>query len=315
MRIRNKIAAVILFAVLIVGISGCTGTGPAQTNNTTSGYPMTVIDDYGRPITITSAPEKIISLTPVNTEILFALGLGDKVVGVTDYCNYPPEARNKTKVSDIVNVNAERVAMADPDVVFAGSLTKKEVAEQLESMGYKVIANDPRNASDVKDCIMLMGNVTGATENATRLVNDIDRRVTAVTDITSKMNESDKPKVLLVLSVEPSVYVAGSNCYGDDLITLAGGRNAGESVIDYGVMSTESIVDEDPDIIIVAVDEWSKPAYESLKNGSLPWMKSLSAVKNGKVYALDSDTISRAGPRLPDAVDMMARAIHPELFK
>jgi iron complex transport system substrate-binding protein len=314
MGIKKQIAIVALLIILITAMSGCTDTGNNTSNTTSSKYPLNITDDYGRIITINKAPERIVSLTPVNTEILFALGLGDKVVGVTDYCNYPEEAKNKTKVGDIVNVNPEQVAAVNPDIIFAGSLTKKETAEKLDAMGYKTIAHDPRNQSGIRNSIMLIAKACGAEDNATRLLASMDARAKKITDVTSSLDESKKPKVLVVVWHDP-IYVAGSNCYGDDIVKLAGGINAASEVNDYGVMNTEAIIKANPDVIIVTIGEGMEVPYDYFKNASEPWMKDISAIKNGRVYKIDSDTISRAGPRFPYALEAMAKAIHPNLFK
>ncbi|MCD1296349.1 ABC transporter substrate-binding protein [Methanocella sp. CWC-04] len=313
MDLKKQIAIVALLVILITAMCGCTQTNDTSSNTTSAKYPMEITDDYGRVTTITKAPEKIVSLTPANTEILFALGLGDKVVGNTDYCNYPEEAKSKTKVGGITNVNVEQIAALDPDVIFAGSLSKEDMVAKLDSMGYKTIAQDPRNVTGIKQTIMMIADVCDVKDNATRLIEDMDTRVAKVTDITSKMNESEKPKVLMVVWHDP-VYVAGSNCYGDDIIKLAGGINAASGIEDYGVMNTEAIIEANPDVIIVTIGEGMDVPYDYFKNATEPWLKDINAIKNGRVYGIDSDTISRAGPRLPDAVEAMAKAIYPELF-
>src|SRR5512143_142561 len=152
--VSNKNLIIIVSIALIVAalaLSGCTSPSaqPTATPAASANYPMNVTDDKDRTVVIQEMPERIVSLSPKNTEMLYALGLGDKVVGVTDYCNYPAEAANKTKVGGITNVNVEQVGALNPDVVFADSLTKKEAAEKIESMGYPVIVNDPRNVSDI----------------------------------------------------------------------------------------------------------------------------------------------------------------------
>ncbi|MDI6896670.1 ABC transporter substrate-binding protein [Methanocella conradii] len=305
----------IFLVVAILAMSGCTSpTVQPTTGPTTAKYPMSITDDKGRVVTIKKMPERIVSLSPTNTEVLFALGLGDRVIGVTDYCNYPPEALNKTKVGGITNVNVEQVAALNPDIVFAASLTKKETAERLDSMGYPVFVNDPRNLSDIDKSIMNVGRACGAEENATRLCNEINASIKAITDKTATLNDSQRPRVLMLLDTY-DFYVAGSNCYGDDLIKIAGGQNVAYKLDDYKAMSKEAVIDADPDIIIMPVDQYSQADFEKLRNGTEDWMTQLSAVRNGKVYAIASDPIFRPGPRVVDAAQDMAKIIHPELFK
>ncbi len=306
---RNILFIVSVSMVLaVLALGGCTSptvSPPASGINVT--------DDKGRVVTISGTPERIVSLSPANTELLFALGLGDKVVGVTDFCNYPPEAMSRTKVGGITNVNVEQVAALDPDVIFAASLTRKETAEKLDSMGYPVFVNDPRNISDIEKSIRNMGLVTGADDNATRLIGQINGSIKAITDKAAALDESEKPTVLMLLDTY-DFYVAGSNCYGDDLIKLTGGKNVAGELNDYATMSKEAIIKADPDIIVMPVDQYSQADFENLRNGTDDWMKQLSAVKSGKVYAVASDPIFRPGPRVVEAARAMAKIVHPELF-
>jgi iron complex transport system substrate-binding protein len=299
------VSMLMVLAVLV--LCGCTSPSPGPTAG------VNVTDDKGRAVAINKTPERIVSLSPTNTELLFALGLGDRVVGDTDYCNYPPEALNRTKVGGITNVNVEQVAALNPDVIFAASLTKKETAEKLDSMGYPVFVNDPRNVSDIERSIMNMGRVCGAEDNATRLIGQINASIGAITDKTSALNESQEPGVLMLLDTH-DFYVAGSNCYGDDLIKIAGGRNVAGELNDYATLSKEAIIEADPDIIIMPVDQYSLADFENLRNGTDDWMRQLSAVKGGKVYAVASDPIFRPGPRVVEAARAMAKIVHPELF-
>jgi iron complex transport system substrate-binding protein len=312
---RNLLIIVSIAAIVAaLVLSGCTSPSVQPTPTPTAAkYPMNVTDDKGRAVTVKTLPERIVSLSPKNTEMLFALGLGDKVVGVTDYCNYPAEAANRTKVGGITNVNVEQVAALNPDAVFADSLTKKEAAEKLEAMGYPVIVNDPRNVSDITNSILRAGRACGVEDNASRLAADIDSSIKAITDKTSGLNESQRPKVLMLLDTY-DFYVAGSNCYGNDLILLTGGQNVAYELNDYKSMSKEAVIEADPDIIIMPVDAYSQADFEKLRNGTDDWMRQLTAVKNGKVYAVASDPIFRPGPRVVDAAQAMAKIIHPELF-
>jgi iron complex transport system substrate-binding protein len=312
---RNLLIIVSIAAIVAaLVLSGCTSPSVQPTPTPTAAkYPMNVTDDKGRAVTVKTLPERIVSLSPKNTEMLFALGLGDKVVGVTDYCNYPAEAANRTKVGGITNVNVEQVAALNPNVVFADSLTKKEAAEKLEAMGYPVIVNDPRNVSDITNSILRAGRACGVEDNASRLAADIDSSIKAITDKTSGLNESQRPKVLMLLDTY-DFYVAGSNCYGNDLILLTGGQNVAYELNDYKSMSKEAVIKADPDIIIMPVDAYSQADFEKLRNGTDDWMRQLTAVKNGKVYAVASDPIFRPGPRVVDAAQAMAKIIHPELF-
>lgn len=316
----KHIAAVATLIVLIVAMSGCTTSTPVATPTTTpaSQFPMNVTDSFGRTATITKAPERIISLSPANTEILFDLGLGSKIVGNTDYCDYPAEAKNITHVAGYSTFNYEMITAASPDVIFSEDINEEGV-KKLGELGFPVIALKNHNLTAIRQNILLIGKATGSDANATAMVASLDSRINNISSKTSTLNESQRPTVLLLAGyvADQPMYVYGKNTYGDELITLAGGRNAAGNVTDYEVMTSEAIIAEDPDFIIVPVDGvMTTPAdYENLKNGNVTWMKDLKAIKNGHVYLVDGNLMMRPGPRLADAGLLIATAVHPELFK
>ncbi len=307
--------ASIAVVLAVLALSGCTSPSVQPTPApVTAKYPMNITDDYGRTATIGQEPQRIVSLSSENTEILFALGLGDRIVGDNDYDNYPAAAANKTHVGGLTNVNVEGVAALDPDVVFANTLNPKDTVNTLDSLGYEVVVNNITNVQGIDDAILRIGNICNASDNATKLVSAIDANLSGITNKTGALNASQKPKVLMLVDID-YLYVAGSNTYGNDLIQIAGGINAASGIDDYKVMSKEAIMEADPDIIIVPVDRYSQAAYDGLINGrNQSWMKDMKAVKNGRVYAINADIISRQGPRVVDGAAAMAKDIHPKLF-
>lgn len=316
MQHKKTIAIVTFLIIAMLALSGCTSPATTTNNTTTSKFPMTVTDDFNRQTVIEKAPERIVSLSPSITEVLFALGLGDKVVGDTDYCYYPEAAKNKTKVSSVTGVNPEKIIELDPDVTFATSLTGKDTVNLLADRGLDVVVYYPENISEIYMNIRDIGNVTGTQDNASKLIADMNKRVDAVTTKVGSVNDSDKPKVLLVVWYDDQTgfYVAGSDCFGDEVIKLAGGRNAAAGVKGYGVMSTEAIIEADPDVIIVTIGEGMDAPYVSIKNTSISWLKDIKAVKNGKVYPIDTDIVSRHGPRIVEGVEATAKLLYPQLF-
>ena len=259
----------IFLLTAVVALSGCTSqqaTNTTASPTTAAQYPMTVTDDYGRNITIPAEPQHIISLSSENTEILFALGLGDRVVADNDYDDYPADAVNKTKVGGLTNINIEKVTSLNPDVVFANTLNPKDSVLKLDSLGLKVVVNNITNVQGIDNAILRIGKVCNASDNATKLVNSIDTQLKNVTDKTSALNDSQKPKVLMLVDID-YLYVAGSNSYGDDLIKMAGGQNVAANVSDYDVMSKEAILEADPDIIIVPVDQYSQATFDGMMKG------------------------------------------------
>lgn len=308
----------IFLLAAVVALSGC--TSPQATNVTvtptvaTAQYPLTVSDDYGRNITVPAEPQRIISLSSENTEILFALGLGDRVVADNDYDDYPAEAVNKTKVGGFTNINIEKIASLSPDVVFGNTLNPRDSILKLDSLGIKTVVNNISDVQGIDTAILRIGKVCNVSDNATKLVNSIDTQLKNVTDKTSALNDSQKPKVLMLVDID-YLYVAGSGSYGNELIKMAGGQNVATNVSNYDVMSKEAILEADPDIIIVPVDQYSQGAFDGFMKGSnQSWMQGVKAMKNGKVYAINADIISRQSPRVVDGVQAMAKDIHPELF-
>jgi len=328
---RNRNLAIIITIAMIIAvlsISGCTSSSPqaspaasASASPTTaqSGYPMNITDNFGRVITISHMPQRIVSLSPANTEMLFDLGVGDKIVGGTEYDDYPPAAENITHVGGFSTVDYEMVANVSPDVIFAEDTISNDSVNEMESMGFPVILLDNSNMSMIENNIKLMGEVTGTESNATALVNNINAQMSNISAKTAGLNASQKPSVLLLAGYVSgeSIYVFGSGTYGDDLINLVGGTNAAANITSYGVMSPEAIIAANPDYIIDPVGNTMGDinSFESLKNGSVTWMQGLTAYKEGHIIMVNANVMERPGPRLPQAALEIAQAIHPELFQ
>jgi len=314
--IKHRDLTIILSICIVaamLALCGCTTTSPQS-----SSAPINVTDNFGRVITLSHMPERIVSLSPANTEILFAIGAGDKLVGGTDYDDYPAEAKNLTHVSGFSGVSYEKIGNVSPDVIIAEDMTSQDAVSKLENMGYPVIVLKNSNMTSIENNILLMGNVTGTEDNATAIVKSIDSRTAAITSKTAGLNDSQRPSVLLLAGYVPgeSIYVYGSGTYGADLITQAGGTNAAANISDFKVMSSEAIASADPDYIIVPVDGimTTNDSFNQFKNGSLAWVTSMKAYKSGHIIMVDGNLMGRPGPRLPDAGMDIARAIHPELF-
>ncbi len=300
---KVKITAVV---VLVAALSVCilAATKPSGHISQPS---TTITDDLGRAVTISKTAERIVSLAPSNTEILFALGLGDKVVGVTEYCDYPPEATQKEKVGGFSTVNVEKVVSLNPDLVLATGGEQEGFVTQLEGLGITVVALYPDNLDGILHDITLVGDIAGAKEVADTLTENLRRRIENITNV---VENAGKPKVFYLVWDEPLMTVGrGRGTFPDDLITLAGGTNLGAAASgDWPAYSLEMLVAEDPDVIVLAHGK----SAESM--GTLSGWSSLTAVQRGRVYQIDSNISSRAGPRIVDALENMARYIHPELF-
>jgi iron complex transport system substrate-binding protein len=289
-------------------IAGCTqqSTEPKDTK-------IEVIDQLGRVVTLEKAPQRIISLSPANTEILYALGLGDRVVARTDYCNYPLEVTDKPSVGGFSDPNLEKIVSFTPDLVLASNIHEKLIIPQLEEKGIKVLALDPKTIDEVLAALDLVGRVTEEQNKSSELVKSLQKRIKAVTDVTDKLTTEERLKVLYLVWHDP-LYVAGSNTFHDELIKKAGGVNI---VADEGYpsISLETIITSNPDVILAGVgmgEGMDAPLIFAQQEARL---RDVAARENGCIYGVNSDIVDRAGPRIVDALEKFALSIHPELFK
>ncbi len=297
-----------------------TGTAtPTQTpipvSTVDSSRIVTITDDFGETVTIRGTPTRIVSLAPSNTEILFALGLDDRVVGVTDYCNYPPEALDKPKVGGYSTVNIEKVIAAEPDLVLASFGNTEDVVTHLQAMGMTVVSLNPLTVNDVLRDVELVGEATGQTAQAAALVNELSSRIHAVTEKTEGLTE--KPTAAHVVWYDP-LWVSGNGTFQNEVIEMAGGTNAFASVNEWAIVGLEEFLTTDPDYIFVSSGTgMGDTGYDIIYNYFMnePRMQRLSAVKNGHVYVIDADIISRGSPRIVDALEEVAQDLHPELFE
>lgn len=279
-------------------------------------FPLTVIDSSGKEVTIPKEPKTIVSLAPSNTEILFALGLGNKVIGVTTYCNYPPEAQDRIKIGGWTTVNIEKVVELKPDLVLGTSQLQKAGAfvEELKRLGLTVIALNADNIEDVLENIKLVGKVTGQRKTAEELTRKLEQRIKAVTDKTKDLPDSQRPRVFHEAEYDP-LKTTGPRTFMHDLIHLAGGVNiASDALTKYPVYNLEILIERNPEVIILSLGMGSIDASVEGVKSRQTW-QIIDAVKNNRVYGINADIIARAGPRIADALEEIARYIHPELFE
>jgi iron complex transport system substrate-binding protein len=281
-----------------------------------------LVDDHGYVTSLTAYPNKIVSLAPSCTEILFALNLGDKVVAVTDYDNYPynftawVKAGNMTSVGAFDKPNIEVIASLAPDLILATAGVQGESIDTLRNLGYKVLVLDPANIGSVFQDIELVGKAAGKNAEASSLVNNLNSRINAVV---SKVANASKPKVYYEVWYDPtSLWSAGAKAWQNELIEKAGGVNIfADQQLDYFQSSSEAVIERNPDVIVLPAAGMGTgpPFWGSLDDvKARPGWNSLSAVHNDRLYQMDSDILSRAGPRVADAVETLAKFFHPELF-
>jgi len=276
--------------------------------------PGDLVDDLGRTITIDRIPQRIISLAPSNTEILFALGLGDRVIGLTEYCNYPEAATTKPEVGGFSTVDIEKVVSLEPDLVLATRIHGKTVIPALEELGLTVLALAPTSIDGVLSSITLIGEITGQHRQASQLVNDLRTRIKTVASKTRKLAPNQRPRVLYLTWHDP-LMTAGTETLANDLIDKAGGQNIAYDISGDRAIDLETVVHRDPQVIIASVGMGT--------GEDLPWqyvktesrLEDTQALVDKRVYKIDGDIIHRPGPRIADALELMAQFIHPEIFE
>ena len=272
-----------------------------------------LVDDEKREVTVPADPQRIVSLGSPITEILFALDLGDRVVATDDYSTYPEEAAALPKVgAPWPGFNAETILDREPDLILSSAGT---IVQQLEPYGVPVFVVQPTDIQGILDDIREIGEITGKEKQARDLVNSLQARVDAVTARTDGLAAGDRPSVFYeVDATDPTrPYTAGSGTFQDELISLAGGTNVAGGASSWYQISVEESVDADPDLVVLE-DYPYGVSVESVGARSPAWA-GLSAVKDGKVYAIENpDLTSRYGPRIVDGLEMLARIIQPGLF-
>jgi iron complex transport system substrate-binding protein len=271
----------------------------------------TFTDEVGRKVEVAGVPQRIISVAPSITETLFALGLGDRVVGVSSYCKYPPEALKKEKIGGYVNPSLEKIVALKPDLVVAiaeGDL--RAFVDKLAGLKIPVFIVNPADVSGVLTSIRNIGNVTSSSPAARKLTRTMEERIRAVQ---ARIQGRPRTRVLQVLSLDPLLSV-GKGTFVDDLIRLAGGRNIAEDAGGkYPRLSMEEVLAQNPEVILLAA--MNSPDLMAEERRYWQRWKTLSAVRNGRIRAVDSDLILRPSPRIVDGLEEIARAIHPEAFQ
>jgi iron complex transport system substrate-binding protein len=266
-------------------------------------------DALGREITLAGAPKRIIPLAPSLTEILYFLGLGDNVAGVTEYSYYPPAAREKPIVGSYVDPNIEKIISLSPDLVIGtkdGNLPNSVYL--LEQARIPVYVVNPRNVRDSLSSIDEIGSLCGVSDKAHQLVEKLNRRLEAVE---AAVASRERPLVFMQINSSP-IMTVNKNTFLNDLITLAGGTNMTfDEPITYPRISIEEVIRKKPDIIIISTME-TGGEFEKARDEWMKW-KSIPAVKNNRVYLIDSDIINRPSQRIIDGLEAMARLIHPEI--
>ena len=268
-----------------------------------------VTDETGRNVTISGTPERIVSLAPGITEILFALNLDDRIVGVTRFCDWPEKARQKTSVGGFTNPSLEKIVSLRPDLILAtADGNRPETVRQLEKIGMVVYVTNPGDTAGILQSIIHVGAVTGRQEAAKMLVARLQSRLDAVR---VQIQNKKRLRVFFQIGMEP-VITAGRETLIHDIIQRAGGMNiAGEDAARYPRYSAEGVMAGAPDVLLFA-----PMANDSeFKKVKRYWERypGIPAVKNKRIYPIKTDLIGRASPRIVDAIEQTAKILHPEI--
>ncbi len=312
-KIRILMTSLTLIILLITLVIGCVSDRQENTNREINTQ-ITITDDLNRVIFLEEIPSRIVSLAPSNTEIIYALGLEDKLIGVTQFCNYPLEALGKEIVGGFSDVDIEKVISLKPDLILAEDIHKHEVIPALEGKGLKVIAIVPHNLQEVMESIILIGRVTGTEDKALQIVDDMNNEIQKVTDKTNKIIEQERPKVLYVIWHTPMMSV-GNDTRIHELIEKAGGINIAASAGEgYPTLTLEEIISVNPQVIIVNKEEYDGGdiSLQFILNESR--LAIVDASKNGRIYGINADLTNRPTPRIVQALELIAKMIHPKIF-
>jgi iron complex transport system substrate-binding protein len=289
-----------------------TATDPGPTA-TPEPAKVALVDDLGTEVEVTQPVERIISLAPSNTEIAFALGLGERLVGVSDWSDYPAEALEIQKVGTGTEGNLELIVSLDPDLVLAiGGEPVPEINGQLRDLGFAVLVLAAEDLEGIYNDIELVGQAAGVGVAAEELVADMRERIEAVREKAAEA--AAEPLVFYELdATDPTrPWTVGAASWHDDFIGLAGGVNlAGEQQSAWVQISAEEIVAQNPGIIILGDANWGVTPDSVAER---PGWEAIAAVQEGNIHGIDDNLISRPGPRVAQGIEELARLIHPELF-
>ena len=333
---KTKLNSYLMLAsmlVLVLALGACvTGTPQAAPPSTTpeeaapevvevtpteeppSPEPLVFSDGLGREVVLDGPAQMIVSLAPSNTEILFALGAGDQVIGRDEISDYPPEALDVASIgSTYGELNTEAILALEPDLVLAATITTPEQVQALEALDVPLyLLPNPMTFDELFENLLAVGELTGTQSQAQALVEDLSSRVDEVVDKTDGV----EPVGVFyeVDGTDPTApWTTGAGTFQDVLIGMAGGQNVAADIEGWGQISLEELVTRDPEVIIFGEGPWIPTTVESLSERT-GWAE-IAAVEQERVFGLETNWVDRPGPRLVEALERMAAVIHPELFE
>lgn len=270
-----------------------------------------IVDEVGRPIRIPVSPSRIVSLAPSLTETVYALGLQDHLVGDTDYCDYPPEAKKKPKVGGAINPSLEEIAALHPDLVLVTkSLNRLDTVRALDNLGVPSYATDPHTVDEIISSTSKLAEVLGAAEAGKTLAAELRNRLAL---LQAKLASVPPQRVLFIVWTEPLISV-GKNTFIADALGKAGAISIVDSSQDWPQMSLEEVVHLQPEYLVFASSHLEAAARDFDTLANRPGWRILDAVHN-RHYAVISDAVNRPAPRIVSAIEELARQLHPAVFQ
>ncbi|MFJ5761293.1 ABC transporter substrate-binding protein [Neobacillus sp. NPDC093182] len=319
----KKLSALLLILLLTIGaLAACgeqketvkdEGNSSTEQKGEETAFPVTIKDALDNEVTIKAKPEKIVSLIPSNTEIAFALGLEEQVVGVSDFDNYPEEAAAKEKIGGM-EINIEKIISLQPNLVLAhaSAMNGTDGLQQLRDAGLTVLViHDAQNFEQVYDSIVMIGKATGENKKAEELIKSMQDKLA---EIKAKAGEiKEKKKVFIEVSPAPEVFTTGKNTFMDEMISVINADNIANDQEGWIKIDQEVMIDRNPDVIITTYGFYTENAVEQVL--SRQGWENVNAIKNKQVIDVDSDRVTRSGPRIVEGVEDLAKAVYPEVFK
>jgi iron complex transport system substrate-binding protein len=293
---------VLILSLLVSAVAGCQPQF----------QPGTYTDDMGRVVSINKVPERIVSHVPSITEMLFSLGLGERIVGVSDYCDYPEEAKLKPKVGNYFDPSIENIVALNPELVLTDG--HSESIKQLDNLGITYLVIDPKDIDSILKDIELLGKATGIEGRAEKLIKDMKNNIS---EVLNRVKDSPSVRVLYIIDATDlnNPWTAGPGSFIDSLINMAGGENiAAKAPSAWVQFSIEEIVSSDPEIIILPAKHGTAFTSPELLKTHPAW-REITAVKQDRICIIDGDLVERTGPRIVQGLEEMAKIIHPEVFK
>jgi len=276
--------------------------------------PISFIDGYEREVSIPKPAQRVVSIAPSSTEILFAVGAGSQVVGRDELSDYPSEAIEVDSIGTTYGeLNVEAIVALEPDLVLAAMITSPEHVQALEDLGIVVfVLPNPMGMNELYDVLEMTGKLTDHETESEDLVDELEIRVETV--LKALAGAEPVPVFYEVDGTDPNApWTTGPGTFQDVLISLAGGENIASDIEGWGQLSLEEIIARDPAVIVFSEGPWYTTTPESI--AERPGWGEIRAVVNGDVYGIDTYWIDRPGPRYVDALEALAKLLHPELFE